>query len=65
MAEFGGGSDLYIASYCLSYTNSGSNLGNTYEAPYNYEYWSTEAQSFLAGSYNFYCSEVEVFQLTQ
>ena len=47
---FGLGTDLYIADNCLSNTNSFSNLGVSYEAPYNYTGGSTEAFSFLAGS---------------
>ena len=53
LPSFGYGDDLYIAINCLSNTNSYSRLGKIYEAPYNYEYWSTEARSFLAGSYTF------------
>ena len=46
-------SDLRIKDNCLSNEDSYSNLGKTYEAPYNYEYESTEARSFLAGSIYF------------
>jgi len=53
LPTFGSGFDLKIADNCFSNTNSYSDLGYTYEAPYNYEYKSTEAQSFLAGSYKF------------
>ena len=48
---FGGGSDLSIDNNCFSNTNSYSYLGRTYETPY--KEGSTEAKSFLAGSYHF------------
>jgi len=58
--SFGGGCDLRIADKSNSNTNSRSNLGHSYIHP-DYAYGSTEAKSFLAGSYNFQVSEIEVF----
>ena len=37
-----------------------SNLGHSYTHP-NYAYGSNESKSYLAGSYNFQVSEIEVF----
>ena len=57
---FGGGYDLKIPNSC--HTNSGySQLGYTYRPPNGYSYGSSQAQSVLAGSYNFRCDEYEVF----
>jgi hypothetical protein len=41
--------------------NSRSNLGFTYSHP-QYEYGTNEAQTFLAGSYQFQLDEIEVYQ---
>ena len=59
---FGGGHDLYIFSDSNTNTTSYSNLGFTYQHP-NYQYKSAQAKSFLAGSYKFSTSEIEVFQV--
>lgn len=53
---FGGGHDLFITSGPNTDNNSYSNLNSTYECPPN-----MVADSFLAGSYNFYIHELEVF----
>jgi hypothetical protein len=58
-----GGHDLRICSDANIIKNSYSNLGNTFSHPY-YEYKSKEAQSFLAGSYNFKIIDMEAFHLT-
>ena len=58
---FGNG-DLYIANDCNVNTISCSNLGCTYESN-GYAYRSTEAKSYLAGSYKFTILEMEVFKL--
>ena len=58
---FGGGHDIYIASYASSNENSYSNLGHTYSPPSGHSYGSSFTLSFLAGSYNFQPYEVEVF----
>jgi len=54
---FGGGHDLHIADKSNTNTSSYSNLGCSYTHPYG----SNEAKSFLAGSYNFQVTEIEVY----
>ncbi|XP_078382161.1 uncharacterized protein LOC144664812 [Oculina patagonica] len=61
---FGGGHDIYIASYASTSTSSYSNLGYTYSAPSGYSYISSFARSFLAGTFSFQPDEVEVFYET-
>ena len=61
---FGGGHDIFIASYASSNTNSYSNLGHTYSPPSGHSYSSSFTRSFLAGSYTFQPDEVEVFYET-
>ena len=53
---FGGGHDFCIHSNSNSNNSSYSNLNYTYECPPN-----VVAKTFLAGSYNFYVNELEVF----
>ena len=60
---FGGGNDIYIASYASSSTKSYSNLGYTYRSPPGHSY-SSSSNSFLAGSRSFKPDEVEVFYET-
>ena len=55
--------DLYISNDCNINTSSASNLGQYYELPNGYTYQSTEARNYLAGSYLFTVSEIEVFKL--
>jgi hypothetical protein len=57
-----GGSDFEICSNSNTNASSLSNLGHTYQHP-NYQYQSNEAKSFLAGSFNFSTSEIEVYQI--
>ncbi|KAL9963166.1 hypothetical protein ACROYT_G032341 [Oculina patagonica] len=57
---FGAGND-----FTLGNTGPGqSNLGYTYGPPTGYSFGSSEARSFLAGSYNFKPDEAEVFYET-
>ena len=56
-----GGDDIYICSNSNTNTNSCSHLGYTYNHPL-YDYGTNEANSFLAGSYQFQLSEIEVYQ---
>ncbi|CAF1069178.1 unnamed protein product, partial [Brachionus calyciflorus] len=57
---FGGGHDFYIASNSNSSNSSYSNLCHSYK--HNaYTNGTTQAQSFLAGSYNFLTAEIEVY----
>ena len=58
---FGTGCDIYISSNSNTNTNSRSHLGYTYNHPL-YDYGTNEANSFLAGSYQFQLSEIEVYQ---
>jgi hypothetical protein len=62
-ATFGGGHDLHLCSDCNSVNSSYSNLGYTYKAPNGISYSSTEANNYLAGSYNFMVDEIEVFRI--
>ena len=57
---FGKGFDIYVSDNSDHESNSFSNLGTSYKHP-NYTYDSVEAKSFLAGSYNFKTTEIEVF----
>lgn len=61
---FGGGFDLYLANQCNRNKNSYTNLGYTYKTLSNYKYGGNNAKTLLAGSYNFQCSEYEVYYLT-
>ncbi|XP_068706842.1 uncharacterized protein [Montipora foliosa] len=61
---FGGGHDLCISNLASSGTSSYSNLGYTYSPAAGYAYSSTFAKTFLAGTYHFRPTEVEVFYLT-
>jgi hypothetical protein len=57
---FGGGFDLKIADKSNTNTSSYSNLCHSYTHP-DYAYGSNEAKSFLASSYNFQVSDIEVY----
>lgn len=57
---FGYGGDLYISDNSNMNTASFSNLGICYKHPL-YSQGSTEARTFLSGSFNFQTSEIEVF----
>ena len=61
--SFGGGCDLYISDISNVSTSSYSNLGHSYDFTLFFN-GTTEAKSFLAGSYKFQTSEIEVFQLS-
>ena len=53
--------DIYIHSDANTNTTSHSDLGLVYKHP-SYQHGSNEAKSFLAGSYFFQLSEIEVYQ---
>ncbi len=55
-----GGNDFHIADKSNTIQISYSNLGHSYTHP-DYEVGSNEAESFLAGSFSFQISEIEVF----
>jgi len=59
-----GNTDLYIADKSNTNKISYSNLGHSYIHP-DYRFETNEAKSFLAGSYNFQVSEIEVFTKQQ
>ena len=58
--SFGCGDDLHICNNSNISNGSYSNLGKIYKHP-NYANGSDEAKSFLAGSYNFLTTEIEVY----
>jgi len=58
--RFGEGADLYICNNSNVSNESYSNLGGSYSHP-DFTYGMNEAQSFLAGSYNFQTTEIEVY----
>jgi hypothetical protein len=59
---FGGGHDIYIVGASNQSTSSYSNFGHSFDcSPMGGSYSSTQAQSFLAGSYSFKTSEIEVY----
>ena len=55
---FGGNHDLYLSDSCRTSQSSYSNLGGSYQLPSGFT-----ATTALAGSYNFYCDDYEVFYL--
>jgi hypothetical protein len=57
-----GGGDLIIYNDCNVNSSSYSNLGHSYKSN-GYAYESTEAQSYLAGSYEFTVLEMEVYKI--
>lgn len=61
---FGGGHDIYIASYASSKANSATNLGWSYNPPAGHSYNSLFTKSFLASSHRFQPDEIEVFYET-
>jgi hypothetical protein len=54
---FGGGKDIYVCSYANAEEACYSKLGNSYQHPQ-----PNQGQSYLAGSYEFKLSEIEVYQ---
>ena len=61
---FGGGHDISVYDSSNQNYNSYSNLGHSYQLPNNITYGSQEAQSYLAGSYTWQTTEIEVYQVT-
>ena len=59
--SFGGGHDIHVANKANKTMASYSNLGKSYKHP-QYAYRSNEAETFLAGSYQFRLDEIEVYQ---
>ena len=58
---FGTGHDILISSNSNTNSSSFSNFGKTYKHP-DYQLGSTEAQSILAGAYNFQTVEIEIYK---
>jgi hypothetical protein len=58
---FGGGHDIYIDDNANKAMKNYSNLGHTYKHP-QYEYKTNEAETFLAGKFQFRLDEIEVYQ---
>ena len=58
---FGAGHAIYISSNANTTNGSHSYLGQTYIHP-QIAYGTNEAQTFLAGSYQFQLNEIEVYQ---
>jgi len=61
---FGGGNDIYVSDSSNTNEYSSSNIGHSYQLPKNITSGSVEAQSYLAGSYRWKTTEIEVFQVT-
>jgi hypothetical protein len=55
------GHDVFIGNNANTTSSSYSNLGKSYKHP-QYAYRSNEAETFLAGSYQFRLDEIEVYQ---
>ena len=55
------GADIIIANNANTTMDSFSNLGKIYKHP-QYEDGTNEAQTFLAGSFEFQLAEIEVYQ---
>jgi hypothetical protein len=60
---FGAGHDILLFPDCNMNSFSYSNFGSTYSLPEGMEEKSEEAKSYLAGSYNFKVTEMEVYSL--
>ncbi len=58
------GPDIMVSDNSNQNYNSYSDFGNHYQSPENISYGSVEAQSYLAGSFNWQTTEIEVYQLT-
>jgi hypothetical protein len=58
------GSDIFVSDNSNQNNYSYSYLGSSYQLPNNIEYGSEEAKSYLAGSYNWQTTEIEVYQIT-
>ncbi len=61
---FGGGHDIYVSDYSNQNQNSYSNLGYSYQLPENTTHGSEEAKNYLAGTYYWQTTEIEVYQVT-
>jgi hypothetical protein len=60
---FGGGNDIYVSDNSNKNSNSYSNFVHSYQLPQNLTSWSDEAKNYLAGSYTWQTTEIEVYQV--
>ncbi len=60
---FGGGHDIYVSDYSNQNYNSYSNLGFSYRLLNNITF-ASEAKGYLAGSYYWQTTEIEVYQVS-
>jgi len=60
-ATFGGGHDLYLCDNCNTTNSSYTNLGHSYTLE-GFTYGNQDTKDFLAGSYNFTVTEIEVYR---
>eukprot|EP01080_Neovahlkampfia_damariscottae_P003984 gene3984-7240_t len=60
---FGGGHDLYICNNSNKTKSSYSNLGHSFKTLQSMKYATNEAKNFLAGTYNFLTTEIEVYTM--
>ncbi len=58
------GSDIYVTDYSNQNNYSYSYLGSSYQLPNNLTYVSEESNSYLAGSFQWQTTEIEVYQIT-
>jgi hypothetical protein len=58
---FGGGHDIRISDNANITRSNYSRLGHTYKHP-QYDIGKNEAETFLAGSYQFQLDEIEVYE---
>ena len=58
-----GNADYYIKDGCMNKKNNGSYLGDSFGVYEVKNYHGISPRSFLAGSYRFYVSELEIFQV--
>jgi hypothetical protein len=61
---FGGGYDIYVSDNSNTNENSRSGFGNSYQLPKNITNGAEEAYSYLAGSFFWKTTEIEVYQVT-
>ncbi len=60
---YNGGHDIGINIHANKNTGSWTNFCASYECPIGYTHGTNETQSFLAGKYQFFVNEIEVYQI--
>jgi hypothetical protein len=53
---------MYISDNANSNHSSYTNLGDTYQPPEGYQYFTPQTKALLAGIYKFTPTEIEVFR---